>query len=163
MSSNLWAILIVSLLPFGVAKADTLELNDGALVEGKFMGGPQKSIRFKVDEQLLTYPVGEVLAITYHGCEQAANSIPDTIVLLPVRRVPFEAEVVLFHGVPHRRSGSGCFKLADANSGCLSPFDRQGVPGFHRARNLESGHGLRRTNSCPPRSEVGMRAKLYWN
>ena len=63
MSRNLWAILIVSLLlPFGAAKADTLEMKDGALAEGKFMGGTQNSIRFKVDEQLMTYPVGYALA-----------------------------------------------------------------------------------------------------
>jgi hypothetical protein len=53
------------LLPFGVAKADTLEMKDGALAEGKFMGGTQYSIRFKVDEQLMTYPVGDVLTITF--------------------------------------------------------------------------------------------------
>ena len=66
MSGSLWAIVIVSmLLPFGVAKADTLEMKDGALAEGKFLGGTQNSIRFKVDEQLMTYPVGDVLAITF--------------------------------------------------------------------------------------------------
>ena len=66
MSRNLWTILIVSLLlPFGAAKADTLEMNDGALVEGKFMGGTRNSIRSKVDEQLMIYPAGDVPAITF--------------------------------------------------------------------------------------------------
>ncbi len=77
MSRTLWVILIVSLLlPFGAAKADTLEMKDGALVEGKFMGGTQNSIRFKADEQLMTYPVGDVLAITFTQSEGAGATPP---------------------------------------------------------------------------------------
>ncbi len=49
--------------------------------------------------------------------------------------------------------GRGCFNLGDANSGRFSAFDCQGVAGVLRMRSLGSGHGLRRTHSCPPRSE----------
>lgn len=44
--------------------ADTLELQNGDLLEGLFKGGTQNSIRFSVDGDLQTIPVTDVLALT---------------------------------------------------------------------------------------------------
>jgi hypothetical protein len=46
------------------SNADTLELQNGEILEGLFKGGTQNSIRFSVDGSLKTVPVMDVLALT---------------------------------------------------------------------------------------------------
>jgi len=48
----------------GPSFADTLELRDGSIVEGKYMGGTQNSIRFQTGGQTRTYSTADVLALT---------------------------------------------------------------------------------------------------
>lgn len=64
--------LLVVLIAFGLCsflavsgRADTLELKDGRLVEGKFMGGTQRTIRFQTDNKIVVYRVSDVLALTF--------------------------------------------------------------------------------------------------
>lgn len=45
--------------------ADTLELIDGRLIEGVYMGGTQQTIRFQTDNNITVYPVKDVLALTF--------------------------------------------------------------------------------------------------
>ncbi|PCJ64255.1 MAG: hypothetical protein COA73_04140 [Candidatus Hydrogenedentota bacterium] len=47
-----------------ITHADTLELQNGDILEGLFKGGTQNSIRFSVDGTLKTIPVTDVLALT---------------------------------------------------------------------------------------------------
>jgi hypothetical protein len=42
------------------AVADSLELKNGSLVKGRFMGGDQNSINFQVGSSLQTYNVGDI-------------------------------------------------------------------------------------------------------
>jgi hypothetical protein len=49
----------------GVAAADTLELKDGRVVQGRFLGGTQALVRFSVNGQVQTFNVTEVVALTF--------------------------------------------------------------------------------------------------
>jgi hypothetical protein len=49
----------------GVAAADTLELKDGSVVQGRFLGGTQALVRFSVNGQVQTYNVTEIVALTF--------------------------------------------------------------------------------------------------
>lgn len=54
------AVLLTS-----AAWADTLELKNGSVVQGQFLGGTQNNIRFMVNGKVELYPVTDVLAITF--------------------------------------------------------------------------------------------------
>ena len=59
--------------------ADTLEMKDGRLLDGKYVGGTQHSIRFQIDNQVRVFPVQDVLALTfssYSGSEQSSSDFP---------------------------------------------------------------------------------------
>jgi hypothetical protein len=58
-------ILMLGTFVAGPSWADTLEMKDGRLIDGKYMGGTQNSIRFQVKDKIAVYPVKEILAITF--------------------------------------------------------------------------------------------------
>jgi hypothetical protein len=78
--SRFIAAAAMSLLFFaGVAAADTLELKDGRVVQGRFLGGTQALVRFSVNGQVQTFNVTEVVALTFtsnHGNTEAAPPPP---------------------------------------------------------------------------------------
>ncbi len=51
----------------GVAAADTLELKDGRVLKGKFLGGTQAVLRFEVNGEVQTFNVTEIVALTFTG------------------------------------------------------------------------------------------------
>ncbi|MFP6583668.1 MAG: hypothetical protein VCD00_14100 [Candidatus Hydrogenedentota bacterium] len=55
--------------------ADTLELQNGDLLEGMFKGGTQNSIRFSVDGDLKIIPVTDILALTISRKTQVAEVV----------------------------------------------------------------------------------------
>jgi hypothetical protein len=59
------AAAALGLLFVGVAAADTLELRDGRVVQGRFLGGTQALVRFSVNGGVQTFNVTEVVAITF--------------------------------------------------------------------------------------------------
>jgi hypothetical protein len=59
------AAAALGLLFVGVASADTLELKDGRVVTGRFLGGTQALMRFSVNGQVQTYNVTEIVALTF--------------------------------------------------------------------------------------------------
>ncbi len=60
------------------AAADTLELNNGDIIDGSYMGGTKKSVRFFVDGNTQTIPVGDILALTFSG-QQTAQLEPEPV------------------------------------------------------------------------------------
>ena len=51
-----------------VAAADTLELKDGRVLQGRYLGGTQAVLRFEVDGNVQTFGVNDVVAVTFtHG------------------------------------------------------------------------------------------------
>jgi hypothetical protein len=59
------------------AVADSLDLKNGSLVKGRFMGGDQNSINFQVGSSLQTYNVGDIRTLRFDSePEGAAVSFP---------------------------------------------------------------------------------------
>jgi hypothetical protein len=59
------AAVVLGLFFVAVAAADTLELKDGSVVQGRFLGGTQALVRFSVNGQVQTYNVTEIVALTF--------------------------------------------------------------------------------------------------
>jgi hypothetical protein len=60
-----------------VAAADTLELKDGRVLQGRYLGGTQAVLRFEVDGNVQTFGVNDVVALTFtHGGGSAAAPPP---------------------------------------------------------------------------------------
>ena len=59
------AATALSLLFAGAAMADTLELKDGRVITGRFLGGTQALVRFSINGEVQTFNVTEVVALTF--------------------------------------------------------------------------------------------------
>jgi len=55
----------VSLLCVGAAMADTLELKDGRVLQGRYLGGTQAVLRLEIDGNVQTFSVNDVVALTF--------------------------------------------------------------------------------------------------
>jgi hypothetical protein len=67
------ATAVLGLLFVAVAAADTLELKDGRVLQGRYLGGTQAVLRFEVNGNLETFSVNDVVALTFtHGGGSAA-------------------------------------------------------------------------------------------
>ena len=63
-------ILLVAGLSFalaGIAAADTLELKDGRVLQGKYLGGTQAVMRFEINGQVQTFSTNDIVALTFTG------------------------------------------------------------------------------------------------
>jgi len=66
-------------LPFGqTAMADTLELRTGQIVQGRFLGGSTKNIRFQVNGQEQIFATEDVLNIGFSEPADAPNVAPQS-------------------------------------------------------------------------------------
>jgi hypothetical protein len=71
------AAAALGLLFAGVAVADTLELKDGRVVQGRFLGGTQALMRFSVNGVVQTFNVTEIVALTFTNNYGAAAGAPE--------------------------------------------------------------------------------------
>jgi len=51
----------------GAARADTLELKDGRILKGKYLGGTQAVLRFELNGEVQTFSTTEIVALTFTG------------------------------------------------------------------------------------------------
>jgi len=62
----------LGLLFVGTAVADTLELKDGRVLQGRYLGGTQVVLRFELDGNVQAFSVNDVVAVTFtHGSNAA--------------------------------------------------------------------------------------------
>jgi hypothetical protein len=66
-SNRLLAAFTVALFFTGMAAADTLELKNGKVVQGKYLGGTQAVLRFEVNGEVQTFSTSDVVALTFTG------------------------------------------------------------------------------------------------
>jgi hypothetical protein len=67
----------IGLLFLSTAAADTLELKDGRVLEGRYLGGTQAVLRFQVEGNIQTFNVNQVVALTFtHNSGNAAAPPP---------------------------------------------------------------------------------------
>ena len=65
--------VIVVLCLVAAAHADSLELKNGSLIKGKFMGGMQTSIAFQVGSSVQSYDVADVRSLRFESEAQSAS------------------------------------------------------------------------------------------
>ncbi|MGC1415362.1 MAG: hypothetical protein WA817_08785 [Candidatus Acidiferrum sp.] len=68
------AAVVLGLFLAGAASADTLELKDGRILHGRYLGGTQAVLRFEIDGQVQTFYVSETVALTFTGDPNAAGA-----------------------------------------------------------------------------------------
>jgi hypothetical protein len=69
------ALVIFLWLGASLAWADSLELKNGSLIKGKFMGGTEDEIRFQVGSSVQKYNLADVVSIKFDS-ERAASDQP---------------------------------------------------------------------------------------
>src|ERR1700737_580870 len=58
------------------ASADTPQLKDGQVIQGRFLGGTQASVQFEANAKIDLYDVGQVISITFTGRPSASSATP---------------------------------------------------------------------------------------
>ena len=59
------ATAALGLLFVAVAAADTLELKDGRILQGRYLGGTQAVLRFEIEGNVQAFSVNDVVAVTF--------------------------------------------------------------------------------------------------
>ncbi|MGH9741395.1 MAG: hypothetical protein ACRD51_03495 [Candidatus Acidiferrum sp.] len=83
-SGRIVAAVVLGLLFAGAASADTLELKDGRVLHGRYLGGTQTMLRFEINGQVETFYVSETLALTFTGDANAASAATPPASAAPV-------------------------------------------------------------------------------
>src|SRR6266850_6377232 len=65
--NRLFTAIVLGLLLVGLAAADTLELKDGRVMRGKYLGGTQAVLRFEVNGEVQTFSTNDIVALTFTG------------------------------------------------------------------------------------------------
>ena len=78
MNTKQLCVVIVSIcVAVVVARADSLELKNGSLINGKFMGGTQTSIAFQVGSSVQNYDVADIRSLRFDLKAQGTSpSVP---------------------------------------------------------------------------------------
>ena len=64
---RLLALLALGLFSVGAAAADTLELRDGRVLKGRYLGGTQAVMRFEINGEVQTFNTTDIVALTFTG------------------------------------------------------------------------------------------------
>ncbi len=59
-----------------IAGADSLELKNGSLIRGKYMGGDQSSVSFQVGSSVQRYSVADVVSLTFDSSTASQTAAP---------------------------------------------------------------------------------------
>jgi hypothetical protein len=72
--NRLFASIVLGLFFVGAAAADTLELKNGKVLQGKYVGGTQVVLRFEVNGEVQTFNTNDIVALTFTG--HSGNAAP---------------------------------------------------------------------------------------
>src|SRR5216683_1778922 len=61
------SVFAMGLFLVGAAAADTLELKDGRVLKGKYLGGTQAVLRFEINGEVQTFNTTDIVALTFTG------------------------------------------------------------------------------------------------
>ena len=75
-----FGLVFVMCLVVSAAVADSLELKNGSVIKGKFTGGDQNSINFRVGSSMQTYNVGDVRALWFDFEPEGASGKPSVTI-----------------------------------------------------------------------------------
>ena len=68
------AAVVLGLLFVSAAAADTLELRDGRVLHGRYLGGTQAVLRFEIRGEVQTFNVSEAVALTFTGSASSVSA-----------------------------------------------------------------------------------------
>jgi hypothetical protein len=68
------AAVVLGLFFVGAVAADTLELKDGRVLKGKYLGGTQAVLRFEINGEVQTFNTTDAVALTFTG--NSGHSVP---------------------------------------------------------------------------------------
>jgi hypothetical protein len=71
------AAVALGLFFVGTAAADTLELKDGRVLKGKYLGGTQAVLRFEMNGEVQTFNTTDIVALTFTGGYASAAAVSD--------------------------------------------------------------------------------------
>src|SRR6266550_3033170 len=80
------ASVLVGLFFVGLAAADTLELKDGRVLKGKYLGGTQAVLRYEINGEVQTFNTTDIVALTF-----TANSRSTPPAMAPAAAAPVAA------------------------------------------------------------------------
>jgi hypothetical protein len=66
--------VVLGLFIAGAAAGDTLELKDGRVLQGRYLGGTQAVLRFEINGEVQTFNVSDAVALTFTGNSSATNA-----------------------------------------------------------------------------------------
>ena len=75
---------LLGLLFVGVAAADTLELKDGRVLKGKYLGGTQAVLRFEINGEVQTFNTTDAVALTFTGNFRSTDPAMAPAAIAPV-------------------------------------------------------------------------------
>jgi hypothetical protein len=68
------AVVLVGLFLSSATLADTLELKDGRVLQGRYLGGTQVVLRFEINGEVQTFNVSDAVAVTFTGKSGASRT-----------------------------------------------------------------------------------------
>ncbi len=71
MAGLVWAGLGFLVIP---ASADTLQMKDGRVIQGKFLGGSQANVQFETNGKIELYNVDDIISVTFTGSAAAPTA-----------------------------------------------------------------------------------------
>ena len=134
-------LVLLALSTYVFANADTLVLKNGSHLEGIFLGGDSRTVKFEANDHVVAYPVADVDSVRF-ASGAASTPVPSTApVPSPVRpAVQIMANTPIASAtIPHEKSG----RFWDSPEQFLLDAGREGelkqrgiLRGFRRARSL---------------------------
>jgi hypothetical protein len=88
-TKTLFAVVLGAALA-AAAAADTLELKDGRVLQGKYLGGTQATLRFEVNGEVQAFSTNDVVALTF----TRGTSQPQAVAPPPAQAAPAPAPTV---------------------------------------------------------------------
>src|SRR5271154_5987505 len=82
-------------LAASMAWADTLELKNGSLIKGKFLGGTETEISFQVGSTVQKYNVADIVSLKFNSEGGATAPAPQPQSSLPADPVPQPQKLLL--------------------------------------------------------------------
>jgi len=82
---KLFGVAVLGAALAGAAAADTLELKDGRILQGKFLGGTQATLRFQVDGDVQTFSTNDIVALTFTRGSSQPQQMPAPAPVAPAQ------------------------------------------------------------------------------
>ena len=86
--SRYLAAIALGLFLVGAATADTLELKDGRILKGKYLGGTQAVLRFELNGEVQTFSTIDIVALTFTGGPRSSAPAPVPVAAMPLAPAP---------------------------------------------------------------------------